>query len=857
MSFYSQPNYYQSLLGISSIDAVNSNTINTTNITTQNLTVSSLGSGLVSSATGVLQNAIIGSGLSYSSVTNTLNNTGLTSIVSGATGPVYISTSSTGSVQIALPQNLTVASSPNFTNLGVLNNLIVGSTSSSNTLLGSSAGYVVNAPSIAPLSYNSSTSQLSIALTGSTGVYYDVVGGVGRFAFSPLTGATGPIGTTGPQGIQGPQGDRGYTGYTGPIGTGTTGPRGPVGAGGGTSYNASYYSLSNQTINSTDTQVLFPTIESQTGISMSSSNITFTYAGTYNVQAIFQITATNNSRFYVWYKINGTNVANSGNHFDYSGGATETLGVDAYNVTVNAGDILTLWAIKTAGTVTFVTEASGATYPATPSVTVVVNQVTYSQIGPTGYTGPSNVTTSNFNLFEGVNAGVSRTTATGCVGLGYNSLSSLTSSLNNTAIGLDSLKTLSTNGLTQNGNNTAVGYASLARCSTGFQNTAIGAFSGSTITTGRYNTLMGVSAGYNITTGDTNFHLGLNSGFSNTTSNDNISIGAYSMARNLNQMTGADGRNVAIGHYSAYNLAFYPQNNISIGYNSMYNATQVSDNICIGTNAGNSLTTGGGNIAIGGSSLSTGGTLTNGQGLNIGLGLASNLYVASNAIGNIGIGGYSNLNTSTGANNISIGRFTQALSATGCNNIVISTNGVSGTPISAKGDNTAFIDARSGLYSYSPVLAQFTFINSNPQIAVNSNYLPYYSYGTSGGGSVPYFNRGITLTTNLNSTIGGYWQFQQLGVYKITVSMKQYTQTTSKTTFIGKTPTLGSATITNLGATPWTTYNNIDTIAWNITTLITVSNLTDYYFISEYIGIAINSVMNNFSSVLIEYVSVS
>ena len=226
--------------------------------------------------------------------------------------------------------------------------------------------------------------------------------------------------------------------------------------------------------------------------------------------------------------------------------------------------------------------------------------------------------------------------------MGYNSLSSLTSSLNNTAIGLDSLKTLSTNGLTQNGNNTAIGYASLAQCSTGVQNTAIGAFSGSQITIG--------------------------------------------------------------------------QNNISIGYNSMYNATQVSDNICIGANSCNSLTIGSNNISI---------------------------------------GVYSNLNTSTGANNISIGRYTQALSATGCNNIVISTNGVSGTPISAKGDNTAFIDARNGLYSYSPAYCMLVSTAFN-------NGTVTWSFWNDG---VTTYNNGFTLYVSNTLVVQPF-----AGLYEITFS---------------------------------------------------------------------------------------
>jgi hypothetical protein len=143
---------------------------------------------------------------------------------------------------------------------------------------------------------------------------------------------------------------------------------------------------------------------------------------------------------------------------------------------------------------------------------------------------------------------------------------------------------------------------------------------------------------------------------------------------------------------------------VAIGYQSLWNATaECSDNICIGTNSGQSIiTNGGGNIAIGGSSTSVGGTLTNGQGYNIGLGIASNLYISANASNNIGIGAYSNFNTSSGNNNISIGQATQASSATSGNEITISTNGTISVPISGRGNNTALIDARNGLYSYSP-----------------------------------------------------------------------------------------------------------------------------------------------------------
>lgn len=309
--------------------------------------------------------------------------------------------------------------------------------------------------------------------------------------------------------------------------------------------------------------------------------------------------------------------------------------------------------------------------------------------------------------------------------------------------------------------------------------------------------------------------------------------------------------------------------NLLLGSNTGVNLTTGGGNTLIGQGAGSCITTGTYNIGIGPSTFGGLGNMTQNNGFNVAVGVNALYSCSTSAAGNIAIGYQSLANLTTGTTNIQIGNGSVNTLATGSNNVYIgpsissSSTSVSGEGVInlfgstvGKGANTMFINASAGLYSYIPVIAQFTFINSNPQIAVNPNFLPYYSYGTSGTGSVPYFNRGITITTNLNSTIGGYWRFQQLGIYKITVSMKQLTQTTSKTTFIGKTPTLGSASITNLGTTSWTTYNNVEYIGWNITTLITVTNLTDYYFISEYFGIAVNSWMNNNASVLIEYVSV-
>ena len=365
------------------------------------------------------------------------------------------------------------------------------------------------------------------------------------------------------------------------------------------------------------------------------------------------------------------------------------------------------------------------TAPATiTSITGTTNQINVSGTGALTLSTPQDIGTGSSvqfarlinssvgtrNLLLGTNAGAAITTGVDAVAIGNVALSTLSTAINCTAVGSRTLSNCNAN------NNTAVGFRASETLTSGFQNTTVGAFAGAILTTGKYNSLFGMSAGGNISTGDTNFCLGLNAGYSITTSSDNIAIGAYTMAKNLNPITTTYGRNIAIGHYASHSLAGTPENNITLGYQSMWNATSCSDNICIGTNAGNSITTGGGNIAIGGSSLSTGGTLTAGQGFNIGIGIASNLYVSAGATNNIGLGAYSNFNTSTGTNNISIGPYTQASTATGSNQITISTNGTSGTPISGKGNDTAFIDARNGLYYYSPAYGHFKSTNNTSNL---------------------------------------------------------------------------------------------------------------------------------------------
>jgi hypothetical protein len=260
------------------------------------------------------------------------------------------------------------------------------------------------------------------------------------------------------------------------------------------------------------------------------------------------------------------------------------------------------------------------------------------------------------------------------------------------------------------------------------------------------------AAGSTITVQNANFNVCVQGGVQGQTGPSNAILTNYNvfLGQNAGSSVTTANNNVGIG-YNALSLLTTGLYNTAVGQ-CLNNTTTALNNIAIGNSAGNSISTGGGNTAIGGSSTSTGVTpLINGAGYNIGLGISSNVYIAQNAVNNIGLGCFSNLNTSTGCNNISIGTYTQALSATGCNNIVISTNGTSGVPISGRGENTALIDARSGLYTYVPYLQTYTAGGTIADIFVAVCLFTTTSGVASRGGTITYNN---TYGTFLLPTTG-------------------------------------------------------------------------------------------------------
>jgi len=192
--------------------------------------------------------------------------------------------------------------------------------------------------------------------------------------------------------------------------------------------------------------------------------------------------------------------------------------------------------------------------------------------------------------------------------------------------------------------NTAIGFDALLTNTTGIYNTAIGG-SGALYqnTTGNYNTASGAGALFSNTTGSSNSAVGFSALTANTFGEANTASGVnalyYNTSGSYNTANGADallnnrtggyntangfealhenrsgGYNTATGVYALFDNTTGSNNtangvsaltnntsgnrNIAVGFRALYN-NNGSDNVGLGFNAGNGLTTGSGNVCIG------------------------------------------------------------------------------------------------------------------------------------------------------------------------------------------------------------------------------------------------------------------
>ena len=376
----------------------------------------------------------------------------------------------------------------------------------------------------------------------------------------------------------------------------------------------------------------------------------------------------------------------------------------------------------------------------------------------------------------GTSSGSSLTSGVDLTAVGSQALSTLSTAINCTAIGSQALLNCNAN------NNTAVGYKSSFFLTSGFQNTTLGSTAGYSNTTGNYNTLIGMGSGFSLSTATNNVCMGLNSGYNITTSSDNISIGSWSMGKNAAPMTLTNGRNVAIGYYSAYSLEGSPSNNISIGYQSLWNANSCSDNISIGTNSGVNISTGGGNTILGtnaGSCITTGtfnvalgagclggsGGMNTIDAVNVALGKNALYSCATTAINNFAVGNNTLQSLTTGNNNISIGLNSLQTLTTGSGNIYMgpsttpsaitvsneSVLNVSGTAVTGKGTGTMFLNATAGLFGGAQV-PTVSGSSITPLNNANGSYVTLFN-----GVILMWFRVAVSWVTSTTVTVN--WTF--------------------------------------------------------------------------------------------------
>jgi hypothetical protein len=164
----------------------------------------------------------------------------------------------------------------------------------------------------------------------------------------------------------------------------------------------------------------------------------------------------------------------------------------------------------------------------------------------------------------------------------------------NTALGFEALPGASLTGAS----NVGVGYRALYTCDTGASNVAIGVNTLYYTTSGAANSAIGQLALFACTSGNDNEAMGFQACTSTTSGNNNIGLGSQALMENV---TGSS--STAIGMQAAQR--FVSSQNTAIGYRALRggDATPANNtgqnNIGIGYQAGDAITTGSTNLVIG------------------------------------------------------------------------------------------------------------------------------------------------------------------------------------------------------------------------------------------------------------------
>jgi hypothetical protein len=364
-----------------------------------------------------------------------------------------------------------------------------------------------------------------------------------------------------------------------------------------------------------------------------------------------------------------------------------------------------------------------------------------------------------FNVAVGETAGDSITTGDNNTALGYGALSGATTDTNSTAIGYKALMSQ----VAAAGANTALGYQAGQYISTGTLNVAIGNLSmqgvSGTPLTGSFNEALGDSALLKIQgAANKNTAMGDSSLTNMTTAVENTAVGYHALGTDV---TGTD--NVGIG-YDAL-LDSTSSGSVAIGAVALLDASS-GQNVAVGYLAGEYISTGSQNTAIGTAALQTvsGSNLVGNDNTAVGdsaLTAAITTAADNTAIGydalagvttgtqNVAVGsgaGNSGTAVTTGSNNTFVGYQAQANAAAASNRTAIGNGAIASADNQIMLGNTSVTALRSNghveTHGTAPTQSGATCGNASFSAVGNDNAFQVTKGTTSAA----------TCTVNFNST---------------------------------------------------------------------------------------------------------
>ena len=198
--------------------------------------------------------------------------------------------------------------------------------------------------------------------------------------------------------------------------------------------------------------------------------------------------------------------------------------------------------------------------------------------------------------------------------------------------------------------------ADIITASAGTSNVRIGVNAGNAIESGgTLNTVVGDESGTSITTGDENSLFGFVSGDAITTGIRNVAVGSYALSTNV-----AGDQSVAVGHgalFAQNPSGNVDMNNVAVGHDAGNQITTGVENTIVGGIAGDALTVGNNNTAVGKGALTTDTKGSNSTALGYNA-LQTQNFTSATDTGNVAVGHFAGTGLTTGLKNSLVGALT-------------------------------------------------------------------------------------------------------------------------------------------------------------------------------------------------------